>query len=428
MAAEYGLFERRVARMLSRFPMLKYWIKQGYARTVYALAGGESSSVAQAPVHEVGSEDTHTFFGYYDKSPVSADGWLLCHASHHASDQPPRMGQSVNVEVYGFGSHPLQQPVMSLRTHAFNWQQGARAHWLDGDCFIFNDFDVKTRRHVSRVASVASRAEVARHALPVQDSWRQEYFLSLNYRRLQALRPDYGYCNLPALDAQTLARLDDDGIWRVELGSGANRLLYSLEQVCMTEPEPDFAEATHKVNHVMIAPGGQQFIFLHRRFIGRRKSDRLLLGASDGTGLRVLSAQGMVSHCFWIDDDSLLCYLRGPSGHDGYHTVDCRSGEVQPLFDGQLDSLGDGHPHVHGDWFVTDTYPDKRRMQHLLRGNLRTGQVQRLGQFHHSFRYGGEARCDLHPRVTPDGRWVFFDSVSSGRRRLCFLDLHQRED
>src|SRR5690606_18291030 len=93
MAAEYGAFERKVARMLSRFPLLKYWIKQGYARAAYALAKrGTAESTATFPVHEVGPPELETFFGYYDKSPLSGDGWLLCHASRGPSHKPPVPG------------------------------------------------------------------------------------------------------------------------------------------------------------------------------------------------------------------------------------------------------------------------------------------------------------------------------------------------
>ena len=143
-----------------------------------------------------------------------------------------------------------------------------------------------------------------------------------------------------------------------------------------------------------------------------------MLAAADGSKLTVLCANGMVSHCFWMHDAALLCYLRSPADRDGYHVVDVTTSNIQPLFNGLLDPLGDGHPHVHGNGFVTDTYPDRHRRQHLLKADLRTGDVTELGRFHHSFRYGGENRCDLHPRFSPDGKQVFFDSVCHGRRRL----------
>src|SRR5690606_38310343 len=120
-------------------------------------------------------------------------------------------------------------------TRTYNWQQGARAHWLDGEHFIFNDCDTVEKRYISRVYSAKMRSETRHYTLPVQDSWKREYFLSINYQRLQALRPDYGYRNLPGLDERALDRMDDDRIWRVEQESGEGRLLYSLKDICLTD-------------------------------------------------------------------------------------------------------------------------------------------------------------------------------------------------
>jgi len=421
---QYGSLERRIARLIGRFPRMKAWTKQAYARTAYHLIGGhDTTQVALGKLRKIGAPSTETFFGYYDKSPLSGHGWLLCHAARHPSHRRPRPQDSIAVQLFDFKAGECTQPVMSLSTRSYNWQQGARAHWLDDEHFIFNDFDPQERRYVSRLHSASAQKELRRYDHAVQDSWRREYFLAINYRRLQALRPEYGYCNLPPLDGRALASLDDDGIWRVEQCSGRGRLIYTLSAICRTGAMDDAGQARHKVNHLMIAPGGDRFIFLHRYFVGQLKFDRLMLAASDGSELRVLAANEMVSHCFWIDDATLLCYLRGPTGRDGYYTVEADTGQMKPLLDGALDTMGDGHPYVQGRRFVTDTYPDKRRMQHLILADLHSGAVTALGRFHQDFRYNGETRCDLHPRIAPDGRGVFFDSVCDGRRRLYFLEL-----
>jgi Tol biopolymer transport system component len=173
----------------------------------------------------------------------------------------------------------------------------------------------------------------------------------------------------------------------------------------------------------MISPNGHTFIFLHRYFVGKRKFDRLFLAWSNKKQLTILSNHQMISHCFWIDDNTLISYMRGPSGKDGYYIIRTDSGEISSYSNGTLDSMGDGHPHAHGNWFITDTYPDKSRMQHLMRASLIDGQVEELGQFFQDLKFGGETRCDLHPRVSPDGTKVFFDSVFNGKRKLCMLDL-----
>ena len=134
----------------------------------------------------------------------------------------------------------------------------------------------------------------------------------------------------------------------------------------------------------------------------------------------------MVSHCFWADDSTVLGYMRGPNNKDAYWLIDIESGSFEHFANGALDKYGDGHSHVVGDWFITDTYPDKARMQYLKLCNWKTGEIKNLGEFFHGFNYSGETRCDLHPRMSSDGQYVLFDSVFSGKRQLYRMDLNKR--
>src|SRR5690606_11967840 len=120
---------------------------------------------------------------------------------------------------------------------------------------------------------------------------------------------------------------------------------------------------------------------------------------------------------------TLISFMRGPGGKDGYYIVNADTGRTASLFEGRLDAMGDGHPHVHKNWFITDTYPDKSRMQHLLKGDFAVGDGVALGEVYRSFAFGGETRCHLHPRISPDGTKLFVDCVFSGKRKLYMLDL-----
>lgn len=421
MANEYSSAERRIAKFLSQFPMLKSGIKRAYGRLVFLRNRPRARALSTHKIESVGDDILNTFFGYYDKTPLSKDGFLLCHATVHPTDQKPDTKKSIDILV--FSSDDLKLPLLTVNTKVYNWQQGARAHWLDSDAFIFNDFDETRKRYISRVFSLQERKEVRRFDFPVQDSFGHDYFLAINYRRIQALRPDYGYRNIPALTDHEMANLEQDGIWKIDQRTSEATLLYSIAEVCKTGFEPRFNTAKHKINHVMISPGGDRFIFLHRYFVGNRKFDRLFLASSTEKKLQLLSNHEMVSHCFWIDHGSLISYMRGPSGKDGYYVIDVDTGNICSFADGKLDGMGDGHPHVHDGWFITDTYPDKSRMQRLVKASLANGKVEELGQFFQDFKFGGETRCDLHPRVSPDGSKVFFDSVCNGKRKLYMLDL-----
>ncbi len=420
MANQYGAVERNIAKFLSKFPVVKSGIKSAYARLMYIRNKTDLKAISNYSIATIGQENLNTFFGYYDRKPLSENGFLICHSTTHPTDRKP---DSNGLDILIFSLDDLTNPVLTVQTWVYNWQQGARAHWLDADLFIFNDFDSANQRYISRVFSLKERKEVNRFDLPVQDSFGRDYFLAIDYRRIQALRPDYGYRNIPALNDKEMANIEQDGVWKVDQPTGHSTLLYSIADVCAIEPDPSFTTARHKINHVMISPDGQKFIFLHRYFVGKRKFDRLLLAHTNEKKLKILSNHEMISHCFWVNNNSLISYMRGPSGKDGYYIVDTESGQISSYSNGKLDYMGDGHPHVYGNWFITDTYPDKSRMQHLLKASLVDGEVEELGQFFQDLRFGGETRCDLHPRVSPDGTKVFFDSVFNGKRKLCMLDL-----
>ena len=47
-----------------------------------------------------------------------------------------------------------------------------------------------------------------------------------------------------------------------------------------------------------------------------------------------------------------------------------------------------------------------------------------LGRFH-AGGLKGPVRCDLHPRWSPDGRRVCFDSVHGGTRQMYVMDVSE---
>jgi hypothetical protein len=366
------------------------------------------------------NDDIESFFGYYDKSPISYNGkYILYHSSVRNTKNKPNPAFPIEVVVQ---NNTTNEMVLRVPSSAYNWQQGCRTQWLTNELFIFNDFDMLRKKYISRVWSVSSLKEKKVFDYPVQDSYHTDYFLSLNYQRLLALRPDYGYPNLPPLSKNLLKTIDNDGIWKIDYATGYEKLLISLSVICAFERNQNMDLAIHKVNHIMISPSGEQFLFLHRYYKNNIKHDRLLLADSITGELKLLN-EGMVSHCFWLNDRVILGYMQGLNKKSAYWFIDIETGKFSSVVHKKLDNYCDGHPHVYGDWFITDTYPDKARMQHLILVNWKTGNVKELGEYFHGFKYSGEARCDLHPRFSSDGKSIFFDSVFSGKRHLYKLDI-----
>lgn len=417
--SSFNPIERAIASILSRAPFIKKVAKYLYSRLVFIINRGADKKICDIDVSLFSDEVKETFFGYYDKSPSNSAGLVLYNSTENDTATLPTI-KPIAIKVY---SKKERKVLFEVTTSAYNWQQGARAHWLSNDEFIFNDFDKNKQSYCARVFSVSGKSEVATYTLPVQESFQKDYFLSINYERLMALRPDYGYRNKVLLTKEELDDINGDGIWKVDFSTGMQELLISIDDVYKAFPNKEMKQAIHKFNHIMISPDGTKFIFMHRCILNGQRFDRLFVINSDGSNLKLIADNKMVSHCFWRNENTIFGYLRGKDGRNSYWLIDVNSGQFTEFKNELLAVQGDGHPHVYGDYFITDTYPDKARMQKLLLGNFKTGDVKVIGQFFHGFKYSGETRCDLHPRFSSDGKSVFFDSVYSGKRNLCEMDV-----
>jgi hypothetical protein len=176
--------------------------------------------------------------------------------------------------------------------------------------------------------------------------------------------------------------------------------------------------------NIMISPGGRSVMFLHRWFSGGRRYDRLFISDMKGKELR-LAAEGIVSHCCWIDDEHILGYFTKERSLPGFHIIGLNTSECNISGIDQLSAFGDGHPDIHNDLMVFDTYPDKSRMKSLFVYDLKSKKINKVGEFLESMKYSGQTRCDLHPRWSQDGKTIFFDSVHEGKRKLYSINYHE---
>ena len=419
--ANFSAKERFIASLLSATPGLKSLVKDVYVRVNALLYKKSYTSrlfderLSAINIVLPSEENGETFFGYYDKSPINKDGWVLFHEAAVPTSLIPNPDKPIRIAL--FHSETGMRRSIGLSS-SYTWQQGARAQWLSEDELLYNDF--RKGRYVAVLYSLKAEKELLVFDYPVQDSFGRDYFLSIDYRRIMYLRPDYGYRNLPLPSMDEMNDLEHDGIWRVDYADGRRCLIHSLKEIITCEPKAIFSSCLHKVNHVMIRPDGKGFIFIHRFYQGKRRFDRLMY--SDFHSLKVLADDGMVSHCCWIDEKTVFGYLRF-EGRDGFYRYSLDTGEMKYCPEPSEYNMGDGHPSCWKDWIVFDSYPDKSRMQHLTLYNWRTNEIVPLLEVWQNVCYKGQTRCDLHPRFSADGRKVFFDSVYSGKRRLCFVDV-----
>jgi hypothetical protein len=406
--SNFSTAEKSIAKFLSRFPQLKLFLKYLYQALAF-LVFKKKYRYRLHPNHLLkvhAASKTPTFGGYYDKNLIQKNNVI-----YHCVNDRQDIRTSSHIRS-NFSE-------ISKESRSWNWQQGAMLQWFSENSIIYNNFE--NGKYISVIHDIVNNKE-RKLIMPIYAvSSNNSYALTLNFSRLANLRPDYGYFNLPY--KKITVRDEEDGIFKVDMEKNKSELIISLEQLKNFNPRAEMKDATHKVNHIMIAPDDERFMFLHRWYTPAGvKYSRLITADKNGKNLFLLADDQMVSHCNWKNNQEIIGWMRKKEGDHYYYLKDL---STDYAIVGQNILTEDGHPSItkDGRWMLTDTYPDKSRMSHLLLFNLKNNELIELGEFFSPLKYRGFSRCDLHPRFSDDECLISFDSVHDGTRRMYIMDI-----
>jgi Tol biopolymer transport system component len=418
----YGTFERYIAQILESFPRLKPVLKQAYQQVNYWRYGKQGFTFIIHPLVKILTPEQWAnvennqeceFFGYYDITPWSEDNLKI--AVH-------RLRQDNKLDIIYYDR--LNRKMVSLGTsNTWNYQQGSRLQWVPNtDGILFND--LVDGCHGTRMFSITNKKYLS-FPYPTQTIHPDgDKVLTINYKRLANIGSEYGYTN-SAKNFTGNEQLDQDGIWEIDTQNAQARLIICLETLMNHQPRPELYQSNHYINHLMYNPTGTQFLFIHRWEGKQGRFSRLYCADANGTNVRLLLNERLISHYCWYNNNTILVWARISPKGDHYYLVNTKDGSHQTLGEGILDAYGDGHPSYSPDrkWVVTDSYPDRARQQHLTLYKVSTKQVFELGRFFVPWYFTGAERCDLHPRWSPDGTMISIDSSHTGQRKSYILDI-----
>lgn len=418
----YTKMERMAALVLSKFPGLKLAIKKMYQKLNYIKYKTDYTFISEYKIKCISLNEDESFFGYYDKSPLNlTNEYIIFQSTNSDTKKLPDNNSPVDLVLYNLRNETCEV-IDNVTT--YNWQQGSKLMWLNEKKIIYNNFDEESKEYISKIYDI-ERKEYTVIDMPIYDCYRDAYALSVNFDRLNLLRPDYGYRNKKNIIINWDNHVND-GIIFIDLKNNSHELLVTFEDSINVHHKDSMIGARHKFNHLSISPNGKKFMFLHRWFVEKRKFDRLMIADIDGSNLKCVSDDDMVSHCFWHGNSKIFSFLRDKTYGDKYYMVDIETSEKTVIGEGIIDNLGDGHPNIYGNDIIFDTYPNKARMKELYKFNLTTTSLEKIGEFFESFDFYGETRCDLHPRFSYDGKKVFIDSVHENKRHLYMIALEDK--
>ena len=363
------------------------------------------------------------WFGYYDKWQFDESGRYALGMEVGFEGRSPRPEDEIALGLIDLKDEDRWSQIG--RTQAWCWQQGCMLQWRPGSAreIVWN-----AREDGAFVCRVLDMDSGQTRTLP-----RAVYSLSpdgktavcTDFRRIQDMRPGYGYAGLPDPNAGVLAP-DDVGIWVQDMDTGASELIVSVAQiVALPYPHGDLSAAKHYFNHLLFSPDGSRFIFLHRwRFGDGPFHTRMLTAALDGTDVRVVDDYGKTSHFIWRDPAHILAWSWHPSAESAFYLYGDGGGKVDPVGQGAM--RVNGHCTYMPDvrWVLNDTYPlGAARTQELYLYDVESDRRVELGALTVPAEYTDEWRCDLHPRANRAGTQVLVDSAHAGGRQMYLLDV-----
>ncbi len=380
------------------------------------------------PTRQITHGPRHHWFGYYDKlqfDPTSRYVLGMQVAFEHRS---PTAQDDVKIGMIDLEDNDKWTELG--QTSAWCWQQGCMLQWLPGSKTKVLWNDRAGDRYVCRILDVKT-GEGKTVSQPVYSvSSDGKSAVTADFRRIQDVRPGYGYPGLPDPHVDDLAP-KDSGIFHVDLESGDSKLIVSLADIAKLGTIPNKTPGIkHYFNHLLYSPDGSRFIFLHRwRYPNGKRLTRMITAKPDGSDLRIVVENGYTSHFIWRDPNHILAQSKNLLGNSNWGDFlfedKPNGGNVQEIGHGVLDPSGHLSYLPGNEWILNDSYPQgKERLQTPHLYHVQSGRRVDLGNFHLPKAYTGEWRVDTHPRYSPNGRYVCIDApVGNEGRQLHLIDV-----
>lgn len=370
------------------------------------------------------------FFGFHDVSPFSMNESKCLAHKVPFDGRMPRKGESMEIGYFDVDNGKFGNFHKIADSFAWNFHKGCRLQWIDDNIVIYNT--AVGEKLISESKNIVTD-EIHRYDYPIDAIYNNgDVLLATNfcYERLNRCMPGYGYAVNDG-DSEEAAP-NDSGLFLVDLKMNSRRMLVSLNELSLSVGKEYSAGYTHFVTHSEFSQDGNYVAFLYRAVpIGQEGKDMhktwILVYDLRADKLITLPTQQSGSHYVWNSKNQIIasCVIDNKSCHVLYDVTNPEDYKI--IAADVLNS--DGHQtFVSDDVFITDTYPDRRRMAKLYVVNMADNSAKLIAETYSPKQFQTKdvhchIACDLHPRVSPSKKYLSFDSPRTGKRSLYIMNL-----
>ena len=403
--------------------------------------------------------------GYFDTKVFSSDcSKILVHRFPRGQNQV-----YISVEVGYINIFDDEQKFNIIgETNAFNYQQGSRLQYLDGDCnelVAYNRYSEDQKKYETCIYNLQDNKIVNILPSVYCISNNNKYAVSLNFELLELMHPGYGYIvkHQPhEMDSKTQLLFKIIDIDTADEVVSLSKNDIKKEYPNLSDQEDIYAE------HMAFNEDSSML-----SFICRYKKNGLLVSLlfSYNINLKTLSLvnnSGRITHYCWFDNERILAWtaansdqpkdkdnvsvkkwydlkflrriyrnyvgnrfsglsdiLRNMILNEGYFIIDIYNTNHKKLASRSLKR--DGHPvksPKKANLFITDTYPDYKGELLLQVYDIDKEMSVLKTKFKHDHdEIGTRFRADLHPKVSNDGNMIGVDLLRNNERTVCIIQL-----
>lgn len=418
--------EKIVHGMLRSNPLLKTMVRNLY-QSFFDLLPVKSFTTS----HNIISVEGY-FYGFHDHSPFSSNNKnLLVHKSPGKKFMP-HIGDQIE---FGYlAGDKFQDFVPVGRTNTWNWHMGSKLQWVGSSRKIaVNDFEAEP---IVRIIDVDTLDERQVPGFMSSVSPNEKFYIGYDFIRLEQLMPGYGFKLLEP--DRNLAKCEGS-LHVSSLETGEAIVTLDLIDIRSFQSLSEMDNAYHFVTHGIFSPDSKKVSFFHRWISDpnnpAKRRTRLIVLDIATKRFSVMPTNGLVSHYCWADSKTLIAFCSTEDMGVGYHVFSLD----EEMSVNKLEFLSgineDGHPMVgkRSNLMVTDTYPNRRRMQSLYIYNFQENETTKMGEFYMPKKFQSPDPfhhwcCDLHPRWDRLGKMVCFDTVYTGTRSISIMDVSELVD
>jgi hypothetical protein len=419
-----NILEKTIYNLVRENPALKNTIRNFYQSIFDAIPVSKSRSSYEI-VDRKGF-----FFGFHDNSPFSYDNKKLLANKANFDLKMPKKDDALDIGYFDGEDFKNFNKVASSRS--WSWHLGCKLQWVGkSNYLVFNDHIDGS--NMARCINIDNGHEKILPSSLGSVSPDGRWGIGYSFARVQKCMPGYGY--IQDTDEAEIDSLipTNSGIYKIDMDSGIKKNILNISDLAEFNTTPSMKDAKHFFTHTQISPDSKRFMFLHRWIHPNKNIDkrfsRLVVCDINGSILDILNTLEMVSHIGWQDSNHIIAYCRLPDQDNQYGLFKIGDPDATEVV-GKGILTSDGHPSFDSTkrWIITDTYPNRRRVQTLILYDVLDKKKYDIAKLFMPKDYQSPSSdfhwaCDLHPRWDKHSRFLCFDSTFNGHRSLCTIDL-----